>query len=389
VTYPDPELLYAKLAAGDVGRISGSAEPVSIAISKLDEAKNSISSGTSTTSTGWTGAAASAFSARANQTSTVIDTARGRLDTAHQVIMTAAGNYGTMRNAADRVIEAWRARPADLDPAIVERVAIEYNMALGQLRDSYEIALRALAKTLAGIPRAFAPGGDADIPPPPPEPESDEGAGEFDSDPWWSIVDDLAKQALAYDAAEALGYTDAARHLRHYLDESGDDLTVDPDHIMRDVPSFQSAADQTVATEIDRIAQDAAASWQGHYLTEQENPNWFYAMGGIQYSTTGVVTVHPPEHPGGQPRVEVDYQTHVWDRYNWDGGKAVTIGPITIEDESLAEMHRASVAQEYDMVGTSDTYHYSGPAPAQGQQPDLPNAPDDRGGGRDDPGRPR
>lgn len=158
---------------------------------------------------------------------------------------------------------------------------------------------------------------------------------------------------------------------------------------MRDVPSFQSAVDQTVATEIDRIAQDAAASWQGHYLTEQENPNWFYAMGGIQYSTTGVVTVHPPEHPGGQPRVEVDYQTHVWDRYNWDGGKAVTIGPITIEDESLAEMHRAGVAQEYDIVGTSDTYHYSGPAPAQGQQPDLPNAPDDRGGGRDDPGRPR
>lgn len=312
MTYPDPELLYAKLAAGDVGRISGSAEPVSIAISKLDEAKNSISSGTSTTSTGWTGAAASAFSARANQTSTVIDTARGRLDTAHQVIMTAAGNYGTMRNAADRVIEAWRARPADLDPTIVERVAIEYNMALGQLRDSYEIALRALAKTLTGIPRAFVPGGYADIPPPPPEPESDEGAGEFDSDPWWSIVDDLAKQALAYDAAdaaEALGYTDAARHLRHYLDESGDDLTVDPDHIMRDVPSFQSAVDQTVATEIDRIAQDAAASgqygqpvqfstdWQGHYLTEQENPNWFYAMGGIQYSTTGVVTVHPPEHP--------------------------------------------------------------------------------------------
>lgn len=288
--------------------------------------------------------------------------------------MTAAGNYGTMRNAADRVIEAWRARPADLDPTIVERVAIEYNMALGQLRDSYEIALRALAKTLTGIPRAFAPGGGADIPPPPPEPESDEGAGEFDSDPWWSIVDDLAKQALAYDAAdaaEALGYTDAARHLRHYLDESGDDLTVDPDHIMRDVPSFQSAVDQTVATEIDRIEQDAAASgqygqpvqfstdWQGHYLTEQENPNWFYAMGGIQYSTTGVVTVHPPEHPGGQPRVEVDYQTHVWDRYNWDGGKAVTIGPITIEDESLAEMHRAGVAQEYDMVGTSDTHHYS------------------------------
>ena len=389
MTYPDPELLYAKLAAGDVGRISGSAEPVSIAISKLDEAKNSISSGTSTTSTEWTGAAASAFSARANQTSTVIDTARGRLDTAHQVIMTAAGNYGTMRNAADRVIEAWRARPADLDPAIVERVAIEYNMALGQLRDSYEIALRALAKTLAGIPRAFAPGGDADIPPPPPEPESDEGAGEFDSDPWWSIVDDLAKQALAYDAAEALGYTDAARHLRHYLDESGDDLTVDPDHIMRDVPSFQSAVDQTVATEIDRIAQDAAASWQGNYLTEQENPNWFYAMGGIQYSTTGVVTVHPPEYPGGQPRVEVDYQTHVWDRYNWDEGKHVTIGSITIEDESLAEMHRAGVAQEYDITGTSDTYHYSGPAPAQGQQPDLPNAPDDRGGGRDDPGRPR
>lgn len=401
--HPDPELLYGRLAAGDVGRIAGSAEHVSAAVGRLDAAGTSITGGTSTARSGWTGDAAGAFGATADRTSTMIETARGRLDTAHQVIMSAAGDYGTMRNAADRVIEAWRARPANLDPTVAERVAVEYDAMLDRLRDSYEAALRGHAARLNGMPAVdLFGGGGPGIPAPPPEPKADGGAGEFDSDPWWSIADDLIFKGFAYDAANAaeiIGHVDAARHLRHYLGASGDDLTVDPDHILRDVPSFQTEVDKTVTGELDRIAQEAAASgqygipvqfttdWKGHYLTKEEDANWFYAMGGIQYSTTGVATVYPPEQPGGQPRVEVEYRTHVWDRYNWDEGKSTTFGPITIEDESLAELHRAGVAQEYDIVGTSDTYRYSGPVPAPGEPSHLPAAPDDRGGGRTDPGR--
>jgi hypothetical protein len=105
------------------------------------------------------------------------------------------------------------------------------------------------------------------------------------------------------------------------------------------------------------------------------------------YAVTGVATVHPPDVPGGQPRVEVDYQAHVADRYNWDGGKSTQIGPLTVTDEQLAELHRAGVAQEFNMSGSTDTRHFSGTVPTQGQQPDLPQGPDDRAGTRTDPGR--
>jgi hypothetical protein len=110
-------------------------------------------------------------------------------------------------------------------------------------------------------------------------------------------------------------------------------------------------------------------------------------MGGVQYSVTGVATVHPPEQPGGEPHIEMDYKTHVFDRYNWDGGKETEIGPVTITDDSMAEMHRAGVAQEYNISGSTDTKHYAGTVPPPGQRPELPAPPDNRDGTRTDPGR--
>jgi hypothetical protein len=403
MSHPDPEIRYARLAAGDVGRIAASAEPITGAITMIDDAHASMTGGTRTVVSGWTGTAATAFGQHAGTTSTALGRARGSLDVGGRIVSSAARSYGMMRQSADRVIEAWRSRPAGLDEAATTRLATSVDSALGQLQGAYEGTLRAYAKGFPTTASGFRPPPDEQtpIPGPPPEPTPDGGAGEFDSDPWYSKTDDYLFESIAYDAADAaelIGYTDAARHLRHYLGASGEDLNVDPDHIMRDVNSFQQAVDQTAASEINRIAAEAAASgqygtpvqfttpWQGHYLTKEEDANWFYAMGGIQYSVSGVVTVHPPEEPGGQPRVEVDYQTNVWDRYNWDEGKETNIGPITISDEQMAELHRAGVAQEYDMTGTSDTYHYEGSVPQPGQ-PNLPQAPDDRGGGRTDPGR--
>jgi len=77
----------------------------------------------------------------------------------------------------------------------------------------------------------------------------------------------------------------------------------------------------------------------------------------------------------------------VFDRYNWDGGKKVNIGPITITDESMAEMHRAGVAQEFNMSGSTGTKHYADTVPTPGQQSALPQPPDNRDGTRTDPGR--
>jgi uncharacterized protein YukE len=240
------------------------------------------------------------------------------------------------------------------------------------------------------------------IPGPPPNPKTDAGAGEHGSDPWYTRADDLIYEELAYNAAtiaDAAGWTHAAKHLNHYLNNSGDTITVNPDEMMRDAGQFRAEVDKTVTNEMRRIAAEAEANgtygkpvqfgtdWKGHYISKGENADWFYAMGGVRYAVTGEATVHPPEHPGGEPRVEMQYKTHVFDRYNWDGGKSTDIGPITITDDKMAELHRAGVAQEYDITGSTDTKQYNGIVPPPGQQPDLPKPPDNRDGGRTDPGR--
>jgi hypothetical protein len=79
---------------------------------------------------------------------------------------------------------------------------------------------------------------------------------------------------------------------------------------------------------------------------------------------------------------------HVFDRYNWDKGKSVTIGPFVVTDESLGELHRTGLAQEYEVNGisspvtTSWTYSGSSSTPA-------PPTAGSRDGERTDPQRDR
>ncbi len=244
--------------------------------------------------------------------------------------------------------------------------------------------------------------GQMSIPDPPPNPPTDPGAGKHGSDPWYTRGDDLLVKDLAGRAAtfaDSIGWTHAAHNLHHYLDNSGDDLKTNPDEMMRDAHGFRADVDKTTAAEMRRIAAEAAENdtygkpiqfntgWKGYYIGPNESKDWYYAMGGIQYSVTGVATVYPPDHEGDEPRIEMRYQDHVFDRYNWDGGKSTEIGPFTITDEEMAEMHRAGVAQEFNISGSTETKNYTGVVPPPGQQPALPQPPDNRDGTRTDPGR--
>lgn len=310
----------------------------------------------------------------------------------NQTEAVAAERARTKAELADRVTQILKFA-TDIDNSVADVLGkVEH----GQISDGG-------ATTLADAAKA-GEGQQPGIPGPPPNPSVDPGAGEHGSDPWYSRGDDLVMRELAYtaaDGAEGIGWTHAAAHLRHYLDDSGEDFRVNPDEMMRDVDGFRAQVDKTTAAEMRRLAEEAAANgsygkpiqfstdWRGYYIGPDASKDWYYAMGGVQYSVTGVATVHPPDQPGGQPRVEMEYQTHVFDRYNWDGGKQTQIGPFTITDNQMAEMHRAGVAQEYNISGSTDTRQYSGPVPPAGKEPELPTPPDNRDGQRDDPGRSR
>ncbi len=258
----------------------------------------------------------------------------------------------------------------------------------------------------------------SDTPPPaglpgfplvPPPPANGDGAGEHGAvERNWAERrwDDIQKQ-LWYevaDGADAVGLDNAARHMRHYLSNSGDALTVSPEAMLRDMPDFQQKVQQTVQYDLtDAINERNAAEytgqpitfrvptdWMGDYATKSESSDWLYAMGGFSYAVGAEVVVTPGDN--GNPVVQVNYQTHVFDRYNWDPGKAVNIGPVHIPDATPGHLHQVGTAQEYEIRGTSATnsytYEYTG---ANGAPPSVSITGDSRAGERgrivDDPTR--
>ena len=71
--------------------------------------------------------------------------------------------------------------------------------------------------------------------------------------------------------------------------------------------------------------------------------------------------MYPPTDGNSEWTYSYDYRAHTADRYNWDGDKSTEIFGMTITDKELQELHRAGLAQEYDMSGESSVRHGTGP----------------------------
>ncbi len=216
--------------------------------------------------------------------------------------------------------------------------------------------------------------GEAGIPPPPPWTKHDEGSGDWGSKPWYSRGDDAAFEALIETGLPLIeqNWPRAAELLDHYLDNTGDPFDLDVNSMMNDIPPMQARADAMVNDEVNRIVAEAATTgqygqpvpfrtpWQGYYMDSDANPDWFRAVGGVDLSAGGVVTVYPPDSPDGEPRVHVESQVNVADRYNWDDNKETKIGPITITDEQMAGLQTAGLAREFDITGASSVSTHDG-----------------------------
>ncbi len=229
------------------------------------------------------------------------------------------------------------------------------------------------------------------MPPPPDQPVPDQGAGQWGSQAWYRRADDLAAYevaAAAASAADVAGYTNASRHLRHYLNNTGEPLNVDVERVIRDNTQFSAAVQEQLRLQVEQALSQPASEgsgdlptqfssgWKGVYLTE--NKDWYYALGGVRYAVTGYVV----PSPGDPARAEVHYQVHVYDRYNWDGGKSTQIGPVTITDEQMGDLQRAGLAREFDVQGS--TAEQVTHMPVGDAQYQLPHAAE-REGGRSDP----
>ncbi len=165
----------------------------------------------------------------------------------------------------------------------------------------------------------------------------------------------------------------ASRNLLHFLGNSGEPLEQDVDQILEDCPDFSDQADADIENLAKRAVQDAHntgatgpvtypvnTDWKGYYIGKEESADWFYASGGISYSTQGQVTVYPPSTPGGEWTYKTETTVSYRDRYNWDGGKSTDIGPLNVSDEQLGRLNQVGIAQNYNMTGESSTHHGSG-----------------------------
>ncbi|MFE7461563.1 hypothetical protein [Streptomyces sp. NPDC057554] len=181
-------------------------------------------------------------------------------------------------------------------------------------------------------------------------------------------------------AGDVIGETGASRNMLHYLQGAGEPLNLDVDRILHDDSGFRSGIEEKhVATNQDawrRQALDEFHKAGGDQTvvvpvesrtrhTTLQSDEWFHAVGSHAQNVSGFVTVTPDAH-GGSPKVSLDYQVNVWDRYNWDEGKSTNFPMgITIEDEDMGRLHKVGFAQEFDMRGSSSTYTHdlSGPTP--------------------------
>ena len=232
-------------------------------------------------------------------------------------------------------------------------------------------------------------GGAVPTPFDPPAPDKGSGPHATQSP---GIKDRLNEQKWRAKAegAELLGFTDAARHMRHYLDNSGTPLNVDVGSILHDEAPLRDKA----GNQVNRATDEAVAGYDGTgpadipFRTSWEvvtagGENWNKALGSFLSSVTGTVHIEP----GKPPKTTVVYRVHVHDRYNWDDGKFTPFGGGTTLDSEMQNLHRKGLAREYDVNGTSEEITVSPDPKNPGSA--APPSGDGRKGGRGDPGRSR
>ncbi len=186
------------------------------------------------------------------------------------------------------------------------------------------------------------------------KPTYDIGAGTHGGAGSPTIQDRLAKIAWygVVVAAEMRFMDDAAKHMNHFLGNSGSKYTINYPKLINDVINAGIALEN----EVD-MAMMFSENWNGltefaiasHSSTtvsvpQDESWNWYYAVN--EYHTWGK----------GKVRTDgcnytMDFTLIFGDKYNWNIGQAATILGIKIPDAALGRLHQVGIAQEYEMAG--------------------------------------
>lgn len=185
----------------------------------------------------------------------------------------------------------------------------------------------------------------------------DPGAGAWRSKPITAaaVAQRAAIEAILGVPTMVYPGINATKHMQHYLDNTGKDYQIDLEDMIGSVANAKRAmiaefrqAQNFITTLPNGIHHFTSRAGESAYNYKSESADWFFAIGGYTYWGKGVA--HVSTGTKGR-KFEVDFEYHVYDRYNWDGGKKVTIGGIEVTDEFMGEFHRQGLAQEFDCRG--------------------------------------
>lgn len=238
------------------------------------------------------------------------------------------------------------------------------------LDDQTEAAVKADTKGANDLNRVFSGAGGVLLPPPPP----DKGSGDYNTreatDEDRAIKNKMGFFAMGSPAV--LGGPQSAKHMLHYLSNTGEPLDIDVDALMGDLPDMNRNVEAQMAENAPNWEAQALAEyertgkpvkyvqqtgWQG--WTAEKDPDWYHAVGSFHYNTVAQVEVVPG--PDGEPKTTIRYQTHVYDRYNWDANKATPVPAMgNVSDAQMARLHQSGQAKEYDMGGQSEVRTWNG-----------------------------
>lgn len=151
---------------------------------------------------------------------------------------------------------------------------------------------------------------------------------------------------------------DATRHMRHYMNNTGNELRLDLSRLLQRSVQLKRQFDQELAEaqrfvetlEPGRHSLSSQRLAQG-YFRQSDDRNLFFAIGGYSYWGMGEVELMRDPPDSEDLRAEMDFSFHFFDRYNWDGGKKVEIAGVTITDAFMQQFHRQCYAREYDVRG--------------------------------------
>lgn len=132
----------------------------------------------------------------------------------------------------------------------------------------------------------------------------------------------------------------AADYLDHFVNGSGEDIDLDMDVFLKEVPEFQEEIELDQQDLIENALKEAelrdidgpltipiSTEKKGWGYPEEnvngagfvyDNPDWANAIGSFHYWMEGEVTVYPPDRPGGDFRYELDTSVSMEKWYDWE-----------------------------------------------------------------------